>query len=73
MTDKDKEKIKEAVSNTEVSSVYNELNKILSKLRDQMQESVETEHLSQIYPDNPYIYKFYKNFTMNVNVSTLST
>jgi len=64
--------IKEVMSNSGSSSIYVELNKVLSKMKDRMQENVKTEHLSQIFTDNPYKYDYY-NFIIGVNVSTLST
>jgi hypothetical protein len=49
-----------------------EVKKNLDKMKGVFQENVQTEHLSQIYPDNPYIYTF-KDMKMNINVSTLQT
>jgi len=31
---------------------------------------VETQHLSQLYPENPYVYDYY-NYSLSINVSTV--
>ena len=66
----DATRIKEALSNSESSSVYVELKKILDKMPDRMQENVQKEHVSHIFQDNPYEYAYY-DYKFDVNVSTI--
>lgn len=41
-------------------------------MQDGMQENAKTEHISEAYPVNPYVYDYHGN-KMTVNVSTLAT